>query len=160
LEKANINIYFIKSHHTGIKEYNFEWAGAFYTIFSQIVEELGEEFTYLRMTAGKDWEFRYMCHGKLNITCSTIDYCLYTSDTNIRLLTKHPSSDRENIRDHSALVFHEMMRFLYRILPHIYYNHRKLFDSLEYRYRIAEGLTLYCKKFNIITKPKEYCIKI
>jgi hypothetical protein len=40
------------------------------------------------------------------------------------------------------------------------YHHRKLFDSLEYRYRIGERLTLYCKKLNAIDYFKEYCINI
>jgi hypothetical protein len=36
-----------------------------------------------------------------------------------------------------------MMGYLYRMLAHTYYHHRKLFDSLEYRYRIGECLTLF-----------------
>jgi hypothetical protein len=48
-------------------------------------------------------------------------------------------SDRENIRDNSALVFPRMMRYLYRMLTHIYYHHKKLFNSLEDRYRMRGG---------------------
>jgi hypothetical protein len=114
------------------------------------------------MTAGKKLEFKCMNHGNIkNITCTAIDYCIHTLDTTVPLMT-NPAyfSDRENIRDHSAKVLPVMVRYFYRMLAHIYFHHRKLFDSLEYRYRIGERLTLYCKKFNVIEKPKEYCIKI
>jgi hypothetical protein len=43
---------------------------------------------------------------------------------------------------------------------HTWFHNRKLFDLLENMYWIGERLTLYCKKFNIIDKSKEYCIKI
>jgi hypothetical protein len=119
--------------------------------------------TFPKITGGKDWELKCWNHGniKTTIICSAIDFCIRTLDTTMPLLTNpifYP--DRENIRDHSTKAFLPMVRYLYRMLAHIYYQNRKLFDLLEYRYRIAERLTLYCKKFNIIDKPKEYCIKI
>jgi hypothetical protein len=85
-----------------------------------------------------------------NINCCAIDYCVHILDITIPLLT-NPAyfSDRDNIRDHSAKTLLAVVRY-----------HRKLFDSLEYRYRIGERLTLYCKKFNVTVDPKEYCIKI
>jgi hypothetical protein len=114
------------------------------------------------MIAGQDLEYKCMNHGNIkNLIFCAIDYCLHTLETTMPFLT-NPAyfSDRGNIRDRSALTFPQMVRYLYRMLAHIYYHHKKLFDSLEYRYRIGERLTLYCKKFNIITNPKEYCIKI
>jgi hypothetical protein len=66
----------------------------------------------------------------------TIDYCVHSLDTTIPLLS-NPAyfSDRENIRDNSAKALPAVVRYLYRMLAHIYYHHRKLFDLLEYRYR-------------------------
>jgi hypothetical protein len=43
LQKINVNIQFKKSNDMRIKEYNYEWARAFHTLFLQIVTELGEE---------------------------------------------------------------------------------------------------------------------
>jgi hypothetical protein len=102
-----------------------------------------------------------MNHGKHNFNCCAIDYCIHTLDTTMPLLT-HPTfyPDRDKIKDYSASALIKMVRYLYRMLAHIYFHHRKPFDSLEYRYRIGERLTVYCKKFNIIEKSKEYCIKI
>jgi hypothetical protein len=115
------------------------------------------------MTAGTDWDYKCMNHGggKYIFNCCAIDYCTHTLDTAIPLLT-HPAfyPGRDKISDHSASALIKMVRYLYRMLAHIYFHHRKLFDSLEYRYRIVERLTLYCKKFNVIEKLKEYCIKI
>jgi hypothetical protein len=99
--------------------------------------------------------------GKYIFNCCAIDYCIHTLDTAIPLLS-HPMfyPNRDNIKDHPAKALSTMVRYFYRMLAHIYFHHRKLFDSLECRYRIGERLTLYCKKFTIIEKPKEYCIKI
>jgi hypothetical protein len=102
-----------------------------------------------------------MNHGKLNLTCSAIDYCVHTLDTTTVLLT-NPAyfSNRENIRDNSAQVLLKMMRYVYRMLAHICYHQRKQFNSSQHRYRITEHLTLYCKKIKAIDDPKEYCINI
>jgi hypothetical protein len=142
----------------GIIEYNYEWTRAFHTLFLQIVAELGDMCNpklFSIMTAGLDWQYKCMNYGKLNLNCCAIDYCLYTLDITIPLLT-NPAyfSDRENIRDRSGQVLPKTMIHLYRMLAYIYYHHRKLFDSLQYRYRIAERLTLYCKKFKGINDPK------
>jgi hypothetical protein len=113
------------------------------------------------MTTGKDCEYKCMSHGKQTLNFCAIDYCLHTLDTTIPLLT-NPSyfSDRGNIRDHSAKALLPIVRYLYKMLEHIYYHHRKIFDSLQHRYRIDERLTLYCKKFKAIDNPQEYCIKL
>jgi hypothetical protein len=148
----------------GIKEYNYEWTRGCHTIFLKIAVELGEMCNSkqcLRMTAGKDWEFKCMSHGKLNLNCSAIDYCLPTLETNVCLLS-NPTffPDRDKITDYSTQPFKKMVRYIYRMLAHILFHHRKLFDLLEDRYRIGERLTLYCRKFNVIVDPEEYCIKI
>jgi hypothetical protein len=116
---------------------------------------------YSQMTAGKDWQFKCVSNVAKYITSGTIDYCLHTLYTTMPLLT-NPAyfSDRDKISDYSVKALPIMMRYICRMLAHIYYHRRKLFDSLEYRYRIGERLTLYCKIFNIITNPKKYCIKI
>jgi hypothetical protein len=103
-----------------------------------------------------------MNHGNMkNFNCCAIDYCIHTLNTNSVLLTSPIYfSDRDHIRDRSALAFPKMVRYIYRMLSHIYFHHRKLFDLLVKGYRIGERLTLYCKKFNIIDHPEEYCIKI
>jgi hypothetical protein len=43
LQKKDANIEFLKPNNMGIKEYNYEWTRAFYTIFSHIVTEFGKE---------------------------------------------------------------------------------------------------------------------
>jgi hypothetical protein len=103
-----------------------------------------------------------MNQGNLkNITSTAIDYCIHTLDTDILLPTSPIYfSDREKISDHSAKAPPKMITYIYRMLTHIYCHHRKLFDSFKNKYRIGERLTLYCKKFNILDHPEEYCIKI
>jgi hypothetical protein len=96
------------------------------------------------MTAGPDWEYKCMNNGKHIFNCCAIDYCIHTLDTNSVLLTNPIYfSDRDHIRDPSSLALPKMVRYLYRMLAHIYFHHGKLFDSLEYKYTIAERLTLY-----------------
>jgi hypothetical protein len=166
LQRKDINIEFNKPNNMKINNYYYELTRAFHMLFSEIVTELGnvcDSKTCPRMTAGQDWEYKCMNHGnpKSNPNCSAIDYCIHTLDTTMPLLS-HPAfyPDRDKISDHSASALIKMVRYLYRILAHIYFHHRKLYDSLEFRYRIDERLTLYCKKFNIIEKPKEHYIKI
>jgi hypothetical protein len=102
-----------------------------------------------------------MNNGKLDLNCCAIDYCLHAIETNMLLLISSIYfSIRKHIRDHSTVVLPRMARYLYRILGLIYYHHRKLFDSLQRRYRIAKRLTLYCKKFKEIDDFKENCINI
>jgi hypothetical protein len=114
-----------------IKEYNYEWTRAFHTLFSQIISELGEECypkSCSNMTAEKNWEYNFMNYGKQNLNYCAIYCCLHTLDTTMILLTNPTHfSNRENIREYSALVFPRMMRYLCRILAHIYYHHRKQF---------------------------------
>jgi hypothetical protein len=150
----------------GINNYNYEWTRVFHTLFSQNVTELGD-LCYPKlcpkMTAGKDWECKCMNHGSMkNLNCCSLDYCIHTLDTNSVLLTSPIYfSDRHHIRDHSTQAFPAIIRYIYRMLAHIYYHHRKLFDLLEYRYRIGERLILYCKNLiqsiilkNIVLKYK------
>jgi hypothetical protein len=148
-----------------INNYNYEWTRAFHTLFSEIITELGEvcdSKTCPKITAGPDWEYICMNHDNLkNITCTDIDYCTHTLDTNILLLTNPIYfPDREKISYHSAKALPKIVRYFYRMLAHTYCHHKNLFDSLEEKYRIGERLTLYCKEFNLIDHPEEYCIKI
>jgi 2-hydroxy-3-keto-5-methylthiopentenyl-1-phosphate phosphatase len=101
------------------------------------------------MTAEKDWEFKCMSHGtKATIISSTFDYSVHIRH-NTTLLTNTASfPDRNNIRNHSAQAFPRIVRYFYRILSHIWYHHRNLFDLLKYRYRISERLTKKCKIFD------------
>jgi hypothetical protein len=134
LRRKDINIEFKKPNDMKTNNYNYEWTRAFHTLFLQIVTELGEECThhlYPRITAGKDWEYKYMNHGNIknNLTYFAIYYSVHTLNTTIPLLT-NPAyfSDRDNIRDNSALIFPPMVIYLYRILGYKYYYRRKLFD--------------------------------
>jgi hypothetical protein len=135
-------------------------------LFLEIVTELGEECDgkiCRKITAGSDWEYKCMNHGNIknNPNCCAIDYCVHTLDTTMPLLTNPIYfSESEHIRNRSGQTFPQMMRYVYRMLAYMYSHHRELFNLLEYRYRIAKLFTWYCKKFNIITNPKEYCIKI
>jgi hypothetical protein len=102
-----------------------------------------------------------MNHDKQNLNRLEIDFCIHTLDTNMTLLTNptfFPNKDK--IGYYSAKEFPKIIRSIYRMLAHIYYHHRKLFNSLQHRYRIAKRLTLYCKKSKAIRDPKEYCINI
>jgi hypothetical protein len=102
-------------------------------LFLQIVTELGEVCDpnqYSKMTAGKNWEYKCMSHGKHNFNCCAIDHYTHTLDTAIPLLT-HPDfyPDRDKISDHSASALIKMVRYLYRMLAHIHFHHTKLIKT-------------------------------
>jgi predicted transcriptional regulator len=112
------------------------------------------------MTAGKDWQFLYTIHGKDTKNCCTIDYISHNVNSTITLLlipSFHP--DRFEINEHPAKAFPKMIKYLYRILAHIFFHHSNLFNSLDEKFKISERLTLYCKKFKIM-ESKDFIIKL
>jgi hypothetical protein len=125
-QKKNVNFELIKPDNMDINKYNYEWTRVFHTIFSKIIVYLREVCNgkrCTRMTAGVDWEFKYMSRGnKATINCSAIDYCLHTLDADMSLLS-NPSffSVRNMISDYSPSKLVKMVKFLYRIFAHILY---------------------------------------
>jgi hypothetical protein len=51
--------------------------------------------------------------------------------------------DRFEIGDYTAKTFPKMIKYLYRILAHIYFYHKFFFNKLEEKIKIYEHLTLY-----------------
>jgi hypothetical protein len=76
LQRKDINIEFNKPNNMKINNYNYEWTRAFHILFLQIVTELGEVYLCTKITAGPDWEYICMNHGKHNFNCCAIDYCI------------------------------------------------------------------------------------
>jgi hypothetical protein len=108
------------------------------------------------MTAKKEWQFLCIQHGKDPKKC----YISHNVGTTIEILLNplfYP--DRFEIGDRPAKAFPKMIKYLYRILAHIFFYHSKLFDSLEEKFKICERLTLYCKKFKIL-ESNEFIIKL
>jgi hypothetical protein len=100
------------------------------------------------MTAGKDWQFLCIQHGKETKKCCTIDYVTHNVEATITLLLNPCfNPDRFEIDDCPTKAFPKMIKYLYRTtLAHIFFHHSNLFDLLEEKFKICEGLTLYCKK--------------
>jgi hypothetical protein len=111
------------------------------------------------MTAGKEWQFLCIQHGKYPKNCCGIDYISHNVNSTTTLLL-NPSfyPDRFEIDDSPAKAFPKMIKYLCRALAHIFY-HTNLFDTLEEKVKICERLTLYCKKFKIM-ESKEFIIKL
>jgi hypothetical protein len=123
LLQKNVNTEFLKHDKMRLKLFETLLSIRSCIHFSQIIIELGEvrdNKISIMIVVGKDMEFRCMSHStKATINRSAIDYSIHTLDTNVTLLT-NPTyfSDRNHIRDHSALAFPRIVRYLYRILVH------------------------------------------
>jgi hypothetical protein len=112
------------------------------------------------MTAGKDWQFLCIQHGKETKKCCAIDYVSHKVVATMKVLL-NPSfyPDRFEINDYTAKAFPKMIKYLYKTLAHIFFHRSNLFNTLEEKFKISERLTLYCKKFKIM-KSKDFIIKL
>jgi hypothetical protein len=123
-----------------IKIYYYEWTRTFNFIFLQITKQLSEECnksTYPEMTAGKDWEFLCVQHGKDMKKCCAIDYVSHNIETSMKILL-NPSfyPDRFEIDDRPAKALPKMIKYFYRTLAHIFFYHNNLFNILEENFKI------------------------
>jgi hypothetical protein len=90
------------------------------------------------MTVGMKWGFLYTKHGEKPKKCDVIDYIPYNVNTSIVvLLNLRFYSDRLEIDDHPAKSFPKMIKYLYRTRAHIFFYHRKLFNTLKEKLKIC-----------------------
>jgi hypothetical protein len=110
------------------------------------------------MIATKEWEFRCMAHpNKKGFECCPVDYYRHYLETFQSLLT-NPSfyPNRSDIKGKGPLPFPQMFKVMHRMIAHIYYNHKELFNKYEEKYRLNERFLLFCKKYNLIDKKGIY----
>jgi hypothetical protein len=110
------------------------------------------------MTATKEWEFRCMVHiNKNGCECCEVDYFTHNLDTFQNILGNQSFyPDRNDIKGKGPLVFPQMFKRIHRMIAHIYYNHKDLFNKYEEKYRLNERFLLFCKKYNLIDKKDIY----
>jgi hypothetical protein len=110
------------------------------------------------METTSDWELPCMVHpGKNGFECCPIDYFIHNLDTFQNILG-NPSfyPDRTDIQGKDVLAFPQMFKRIHRMIAHIYYNHKDLFNKYEEKYRLNERFLLFCKKYNLINKKDVY----
>jgi hypothetical protein len=83
LQRKDVSIEFTKPTYINIKTYNYEWIRTFNLFFMQLFIQLSKECnknTCLDMTAGKEWQFLCVQHGKnqRNVVQLTISHIILT----------------------------------------------------------------------------------
>jgi hypothetical protein len=105
------------------------------------------------MTAGLDWEFLCVIHGKKGTHCCPIDSCVHNLETIQNLFTDRSFFyDRGNIKGRSVIAFSQMFKNIHRMIAHTYYSHKDIFNKCEEKFHLNEKYLLFCKKFNILEK--------
>jgi hypothetical protein len=138
--------------------YKYEWLITFVTILNQLLVDLGRECTCSKMTAGRDWEFWCMVHPNKNgFECCPVDYWIHNLEMFQTLLTNpYFYPDRTDIKGKGPLAFPQMFKNSHRMIAHIYYNHKNLFNKYEEKYRLNERFLLFCRKYNLIDNKDIY----
>jgi hypothetical protein len=149
---------FDKPDNVGEDTYKYEWLITYLTILNKLFIDLGLECTCKKMIATENWEFRCMVYpNKTRFECCPVDCYRHNLEIFQTLLT-NPSfyPNRSDIKGKGPLAFPQMFKVMHRMIAHIYYNHKDLFNKYEEKYRLNERFFLFCKKYNLIDKKDIY----
>jgi hypothetical protein len=149
---------FDKPDSIGEGTYKYEWLITYTTILNQLLLDLGMVCTCSKMIATKEWEFRCMVHpGKNRFECCPVDYYRHNLEAFQSFLTNNSFyPDRSDITGKGPLAFPQIFKVIHRMIAHIYYNHKDLFNKYEEKYRLNERFLLFCRKYNLIDKKDIY----
>jgi hypothetical protein len=149
---------FDKPNNIGEGTYQYEWLLTYTAILNQLLVDLGKVCTCKKMTATSDWEFWCMVHpGKNGFECCPVDYFTHNLDTFQNIQGNQSFyPDRTDIQGKGVLAFPQMFKRIHRMIAHIYYNHKELFNKYEEKYRLNERFLLFCRKYNLIDKKDIY----
>jgi hypothetical protein len=105
------------------------------------------------MTAGQDWEFLCVLHGKKGTHCCPVDYCVHNLETIQNLLSDRTYfCFKRDIKGRSVLALPQMFKNIHRMIAHTCYYHKDVFNKYEEKYHLNERLVFFCKKFKILKK--------
>ena len=111
------------------------------------------------MKATEEWLLLCACHPKTQ-ECPAIDYMIQNLDYASSLLTNtkyFPSRTSIPSGSHKHIV--SLVRRLYRLFAHTYYNHQEIFTEFENEMHLCERFTEFSSRFNMMP-PKLFCIPI
>ncbi|KAM3142104.1 hypothetical protein pb186bvf_005758 [Paramecium bursaria] len=114
-----------------------------------------------KMKATEDWLYLCAAHKKAQ-ECSAIDYMIHNLDQSTSILSNiknYPSRVQIN-QANATNNFSFIVRRLYRLFSHTYYNHREIFDEFENEMYLCTRFTEFALKFELmnnklVTIPKE-----
>lgn len=134
--------------------WQYEHIRQFVIEFNLLLVALGGECTpetCPKMTASNEWQYLCAAHRKPQ-DCAAIDYMTHTIDGSTALLTnaKHFAS-RTEVSDGTAKYFQSMARRLYRILAHIFYHHRRVFDKVEVESHLCARFSHFVMRFKLMS---------
>ena len=112
-----------------------------------------------KMKATEEWLYLCACHPTTQ-ECPAIDYMIHTLDYAASLLTNtkyFPS--RTSIPPGSSKHMVSLVRRLYRLFAHTYYNHQEIFTEFENEMHLCERFTEFASRFDMMP-PKLFCISL
>lgn len=104
-----------------------------------------------KMTGNK--EFVYLCAApahKGQSNCNAIDYMIHTLD-NATAIIHSNNFNRVAIPADSKKHLHNIVRRLYRLFAHTYFNHFEIFEEFESEMHLCARFTHFTSRFNMMT---------
>ena len=109
-----------------------------------------------KMTGNK--EFVYLCaapgcvsRNKGQSNCAAIDYMIHTLD-NATAIIHSSNFNRVAIPTDSKKHLHNIVRRLYRLFAHTYFNHTEIFEEFENEMHLCARFTHFCNRFNMMSE--------
>ena len=116
-----------------------------------INEGLCTKETCPKMKATDMWIYMNAVSGKPQDSCA-IEYMVHNLDHSASILNDPKNfKSRHTIDDSAQKYISSIVRRLYRIMSHIYFHHREVFDEFEKRTRVCERFTAYAKKYSMMS---------
>eukprot|EP00806_Schmidingerella_arcuata_P008352 Macronucleus_8699.p1 GENE.Macronucleus_8699~~Macronucleus_8699.p1 ORF type:complete len:115 (+),score=29.68 Macronucleus_8699:1-345(+) len=107
------------------------------------------------MTGSK--EFVYLCAApahKGQSNCSAIDYMIHTLD-NATAIIHSNNFNRVSIPADSKKHLHNIVRRLYRLFAHTYFNHNEIFEEFENEMHLCARFTHFSNRFNMVSEDQQ-----
>eukprot|EP00899_Mesostigma_viride_P003802 jgi/Mesvir1/13422/Mv16500-RA.1 len=116
------------------------------------------------MKATDEWTFLCAAH-RLPQECCAIDYIQHTVEGAAAVLTSEKLVTAEDSPAGSLnKVLQSLARRLHRVLAHVFFHHRELFDEFERETFLCERFLYFVKTYKLVPKdlliiPKSYFVK-
>ncbi|KRX08298.1 Mob1/phocein [Pseudocohnilembus persalinus] len=149
--------------NTDINVWQYEHLRQFILELNLLVTQLKGECTSQscpKMKASDDWLYVCAAHQQAQ-ECSAIDYMIHNLDQSTSILQNVKNySSRVSIPQAAVQNLTPIVRRLYRLFSHTYFNHKQIFEEFENEMYLCSRFTEYATKFkmmpsNLLTIPSQ-----
>lgn len=131
--------------------WTYEWIRRLAMELNLLIVELMEAHCTCPVMKAKDMEYLCAVHSDAPQECSAIDYSVHTLDHAVGILTSNKYfASRISIPPASMKHFSPLLRRLYRILAHAWYEHKDVFWKVEQETSLYKKFMSVADRFNLL----------